>query len=112
MHILGIEHKHSGEIKCAAYLPEKPENFVTTFTDLVVLPIPHPDKVASVDSNLTDEPDVPAYFLRGLDDCTVLRGHDVLLDVFYRGYPEPEIKWMRAVSLKRIFRYFILTLRV
>lgn len=42
--------------------------------------------------------DVPAYLIRGPDDCTALIGGTICLTVTYGGYPKPSIKWLRAVS--------------
>lgn len=42
--------------------------------------------------------DVPAYLIRGPDDCTALIGRNVCLTVTYGGYPKPSVKWSRAVS--------------
>lgn len=43
--------------------------------------------------------DVPAYLIRGPDDCTALIGGTVCLTVTYGGYPKPTVKWLRAVSI-------------
>lgn len=43
--------------------------------------------------------DVPAYLIRGPDDCTALIGGTVCLTVTYGGYPKPSVKWLRAVSI-------------
>lgn len=42
--------------------------------------------------------DVPAYIIRGPEDCTALVGGTVCLTVSYGGCPKPTIKWLRAVS--------------
>lgn len=51
--------------------------------------------------------DVPAYLIRGPDDCTALIGGTVCLTVTYGGYPKPSIKWLRAVS-KFLFTYLLI----
>lgn len=48
--------------------------------------------------------DVPAYLIRGPDDCTALIGGTVCLTVTFGGYPKPSIKWLRAVSWIRFIR--------
>lgn len=54
--------------------------------------------------------DVPAYLIRGPDDCIALVGGNVSLTVTYGGYPTPTIKWLRAVSnnifLKNFFLFY------
>lgn len=50
--------------------------------------------------------DVPAYLIRGPDDCTALIGGTVCLTVTYGGYPKPSIKWLRAVSTSYFLFYF------
>lgn len=42
--------------------------------------------------------DIPAYLIRGPDDCTALIGGTVCLTVTFGGYPKPIVTWMRAVS--------------
>lgn len=96
----------------------------TCYTDLAVLPRPpqltnvdvdpdtgsffiNPPTVHATDLNqntsITQQAfkpiaDVPAYLIRGPDDCTALIGGTVCLTVTYGGYPKPNIKWLRAVS--------------
>lgn len=52
--------------------------------------------------------DVPAYLIRGPDDCTALIGGTVCLTVTYGGYPVPSIKWLRAVSFLFILTFLLL----
>lgn len=143
LHILGIEHRHSGEIQCIVYHPINPVlTQRSCYTDLTVLPRPiqlinvnaDPDiadggffTVNSASINYTDfhrttsitqkdyKPiaDVPAYLIRGPDDCTALIGGNVCLIVTYGGYPKPSVKWrlkvngnVLAVSFFFIMRYF------
>lgn len=65
---------------------------------MTVLPIEQSDRILDLDTG-TEQPDIPAFITKGPEDCTVLVGGTVSLDVIYGGYPEPEIKWMRAVSI-------------
>lgn len=113
LHVLGIEYKHSGEIQCIAVDPAYPSITESTFTELVVLP--QPLQITNLDLKQSTEVskksprhavDVPAYLVRGPDDCTVLIGGTVSLTVQYGGYPAPSIKWLRAVSFH--FLYFLL----
>lgn len=138
LHILGVEYRHSGEIKCSAFIDDTRAYSVSQFTDLVVLPIAANSDISSILAatalsasasaasaggvvaarssdhtiqsrtssetnteyqNLPDEIDIPAYFTRGLNDCTILIGDNVTLEVFFCGYPEPQVKWLRAVNI-------------
>lgn len=119
-----MEHRHSGEIQCVVYNSLNPVlTQRSCYTDLAVLPRPvqlinvnaDPDvgsffaSATTVHcSDLNPNPitaqtfkpiaDVPAYLIRGPDDCTALIGGTVCLTVTYGGYPKPSIKWLRAVS--------------
>lgn len=126
LHILGVEHRHSGEIQCVAYNSLNPvQTQRSCCTDLAVLP--RPVQLANVDIDpdsgsyfvnstnvhgaadlnpITQQAfkpiaDVPAYLIRGPDDCTALIGGTVCLTVTYGGYPKPSINWLRAVSYTR-----------
>jgi molybdopterin converting factor small subunit len=46
--------------------------------------------------------DVPALVLRPPDDVITLRGSTIVLEVAYQGHPDPNVKWMRAVSYLQI----------
>lgn len=130
---MGIEHRHSGEVECMAYNPLNPQATQRScYTDLVVLPrpiqlynlddfeieppillssttIPAPGTgAAAATRSLTTKTykqiaDVPAYVIRGPEDCTALIGGTVCLTVTYGGCPKPSVKWLRAVS---IFLFF------
>lgn len=133
IHILGIEHRHSGEVQCLAYNSLNPSATQrSSYTELAVLPRPIQLTNLDVDINDIGTPfeantsteaitnattttavtqqtfkqiaDVPAYLIRGPDDCIALVGGNVCLTVTYGGYPKPTIKWLRAVSI--IFEYF------
>lgn len=43
---------------------------------------------------------VPTFLIRGPDDCIALIGGTVCLTVEYGGFPEPAVKWLRAVSIR------------
>lgn len=104
LHILGLEYKHSGEIKCVAYLPTHPDSVETTvFTDLVVLPTASP--TVTLETNPSEQPEIPAYIIRGPEDCSVLIGGTVTLEAIFGGYSQPKVKWYRAVSA---FTFFFL----
>lgn len=56
---------------------------------------------ASMDQYQDDEDSAggePAMLLRAPQNATALVGDRVLLKVTYMGYPEPTVKWTRAVS--------------
>lgn len=72
-------------------------NSISESTELTVLPIQQSDRILELDAD-TEQPDIPAYITHGPEDCTVLIGGTVALDVHYGGYPHPDVKWMRAVS--------------
>lgn len=95
--MLGLEYKHSGEIKCIASIPTHPDSIATTvYADLVVLPTP--TSTLSIETNPSVQPEVPAYIVRGPEDCSVLTGGTVTLDAIFGGYSQPTVKWYRAVS--------------
>lgn len=132
IHILGIEHRHSGEVQCLAYNTLNPSATQrSSYTELAVLP--RPIQLTNLDGDISDAvppfeanaandtaneaitnattsavaqqtfkqiADVPAYLIRGPDDCIALIGGNVSLTVTYGGYPKPTIKWLRAVSIQ------------
>lgn len=139
LHILGVEHRHSGEIQCIAYNSLNPvATQRSSYTDLAVLPRPIQLTNLDIDSDAgafvtnsathtaqyidynqistpiaqqTFKPiaDVPTYLIRGPDDCTALIGGTVCLTVTYGGCPKPTVKWLRAVS-KSFFQFPFLVL--
>lgn len=129
IHILGVEHRHSGEVQCLAYNSLNPSATQrSSYTELAVLP--RPIQLTNLDVDINDAvppfeanavnksteaitnattsavdqqkykqiADVPAYLIRGPDDCIALVGGNVSLTVTYGGHPIPTIKWLRAVS--------------
>lgn len=104
LHILGVDHSLSGEIKCSVYSREFPKIFNVYHTSLTVLPVPNSEKYESIEKLLDTSNsssilnDLPAYFIKGPADCTVLIGASITLEVTYVGVPEPKVKWLRAVS--------------
>lgn len=105
LHILGLEYRHSGEIKCVAYIQTDCDSPKTTvFTDLVVLPTALP--TVTLETNPSEQPEIPAYIIRGPEDCTVLIGGTVTLEAIFGGYSQPTVKWYRAVSAWNFLRIF------
>lgn len=104
--MLGLEYKHSGEIKCVAYIPTHPDSAETTvFTDLVVLPTTSP--AVTLETNPSEQPEIPAYIIRGPEDCSVLVGGFVALEAVFGGYSQPKVKWYRAVSACTIIFFYL-----
>lgn len=96
--MLGLEYRHSGEVKCVAVSPTHPDSVeATAFTDLVVLPTSSP--TVSLETNPSEQPEIPAYIIRGPEDCSVLIGGTVILEAIFGGYSQPIVKWYRAVSV-------------
>lgn len=105
LHILGVEHNLSGEIKCTVYSSDNPKIFNVYHTNLTVLPLPVSEKYESIENLLDNNSnsssvinDLPAYFVKGPDDCTILIGTSIQLEATFVGYPQPKVKWLRAVS--------------
>ncbi|KAJ6643194.1 Myosin light chain kinase, smooth muscle [Pseudolycoriella hygida] len=98
LHVLGLEYNHSGEIKCVAYIPTHPDSIDSTetsvFTDLVVLPTTSP--AVTLETNPSEQPELPAYIVRGPEDCSVTVGGTVTLEALFGGYSQPTVKWYRA----------------
>lgn len=46
--------------------------------------------------------DTPALLVRGPADVNVLQGDTVILSATYCGQPEPQVRWLRAVSIAAI----------
>lgn len=104
LNVLNVDCGQSGEIKCIAKCPNHQK---VVHTDLIVLPEPTVER-----SDFEEDDDLcpdaynncPAYIIYGPQDCTALIGGTVILEVIHGGFPEPTIKWMRAVS------YFVIIL--
>lgn len=112
LHILGVDHSLSGEIKCSVYSREFPKIFNVYHTSLTVLPVPNCEKYESIENVLETSDnngilnDLPAYFVKGPADCTVLIGASIALEATYVGVPEPKVKWLRAVRLNSFHLIF------
>lgn len=103
LHILGAEYHHSGDISCQIGLESHPDLIQqTSSTHLAVLPIAAEAKDNKSASNDTIE--CSPRFIRGPSDSTALSGSTVTLEAFFRGTPEPYIKWIRGVSF---YPYFL-----
>lgn len=77
-------------------MDSNPENSISEYTYLTVLPVQQSERLLELDT-CTEQPDIPAYITHGPEDCTVLIGGTVALEVHYGGFPHPEVKWMQAV---------------
>lgn len=93
LHILGAEYHHSGDISCEISLQSNSNvnSRQVAYTNLAVLPI------EGVDTSDNSGNEISPCFIRGPSDSTALSGSTVTLEAFYRGKPEPQVKWMRGV---------------
>lgn len=108
LHLLNVDHKSSGEVKCCVICPNNPIIFNVYHTSLTVLPLPISDRFEPVESFVEScsnkssfVHDLTAYITKRPDDQTVLVGDSIQLDVEYCGVPEPTVRWMRAVSIEQ-----------
>lgn len=62
----------------------------------MVLPTASP--TVTLETNPSEQPEIPAYIIRGPEDCSVLIGGTVTLEAIFGGYSQPKVKWYRAVS--------------
>lgn len=69
----------------------------------MVLPTASP--TVTLETNPSEQPEIPAYIIRGPEDCTVLIGGTVTLEAIFGGYSQPKVKWYRAVS--KFFRFYL-----
>lgn len=106
LHLLNVDHKLSGEVKCRVISRDHPSVFNVYHTSLTVLPLPASDRYESIESLVENSSnkssvvhDLSAYITKRPDDQTVLVGASIQLDVEYYGIPEPTVLWMRAVSI-------------
>lgn len=75
----------------------------TISTHLAVLPIATEAK----DNISADAAESSPCFIRSPSDSTALSGSTVTLEAFFRGKPEPYIKWMRGVIFNLLYyRHF------
>lgn len=125
--MLNVDHKLSGEVKCHVISPHNSKIFNVYHTSLTVLPVPiseryepiesvlnsNNNKNCSINENCSDSKnslvhDVTCFITKRPDDKTVLVGDSIELNVSYIGYPEPSVRWYRAVSNLRIKTFFTL----
>jgi hypothetical protein len=113
LHVLNVDHNLSGEVKCHVISPDNPKLFNVYHTQLTVLPVPISERyepiervLANNNTNLRDSDskcslvhDLTCFITKRPEDKTVLVGASIELNVSYIGYPEPTVRWMRAVSL-------------
>lgn len=107
LHLLNVDHNLSGEVKCRVVSRNSPKVFNVYHTTLTVLPLPISERYELIENIVESSSnkssvvhDLSAYITKRPDDRTVLVGDSIQLDVEYYGYPEPSVKWMRAVSIR------------
>uniref|UniRef100_A0A1B0CWT0 Muscle M-line assembly protein unc-89 n=1 Tax=Lutzomyia longipalpis TaxID=7200 RepID=A0A1B0CWT0_LUTLO len=87
LRVFGLQHSHSGEIKCVAQTRadcgRKQDCVAIAYTTIAVLPEVPPSPC-------------PAHILGGPQDCTALIGDRIVLEALFAGHPDPIVKWMRA----------------
>ncbi|XP_055613589.1 myosin light chain kinase, smooth muscle-like [Uranotaenia lowii] len=89
LNIEKITSKLSGVVSCFAHLPDAPS--ITAYNSLLLNVIP------SIEQALTYAlPSVYPRFISYKTKHLALRGNDLTMEVFYEGYPEPHVSWMRA----------------
>lgn len=115
LHVLNVDHNLSGEVKCRVISRNNPKIFNVYHTTLTVLPVPISERYEPIESvlecsknknnnNFSDSKasslvhDSTCFITKRPDDKTVLVGDSIELNVSYIGYPEPTVRWMRAVS--------------
>lgn len=117
LHVLSVDHKLSGEVKCHVISPHNQKIFNVYHTSLTVLPVPiseryepiesvlesNNNKNCSLNRNCSDSKtslvhDSTCYITKRPEDKTVLVGDSIELNVSYIGFPDPTVRWMRAVS--------------
>jgi hypothetical protein len=108
LHVLSVDHNISGEVKCRVVSCNNPQIFNVYHTSLTVLPVPINERYEPIEtvfesgkSNKTSVVhDLTCFITKRPEDHTVLVGDSIELNVSYIGYPEPTVRWMRAVSIK------------
>lgn len=120
LHVLNIDHRHSGEVKCRAISRNNPKIYNVYHTSLTVLPVPISERYEPIESVLVTNSnrsnkssvihdiDLTCFITKRPDDVTVLVGDSIELNVSYIGYPEPVVHWMRAVSTSFILHVLAL----
>lgn len=129
LHITSVSHRDAGEVKCRAYLPEQeatrtPAKYIFCRAELKVissdvvnqsdcregalLDVIEPRlKLASDSAKIMSDnrkAAAAAVLIKGPQDTVALVGDRVLLKATYLGYPEPNVRWTRAVSV--FYLYF------
>lgn len=114
---MNVDHNNlSGEVKCHVISRNNPKIFNVYHTTLTVLPVPISERYEPIESvlecnknkskNFSDSKskasslvhDLTCFITKRPEDKTVLVGDSIELNVSYIGYPEPTVRWMRAVS--------------
>lgn len=110
LHALNVDHNLSGEVKCHVISRNNPKIFNVYHTTLTVLPVPISERYEPIESVLENSHkcsdskassvvhDLTCFITQRPEDKTVLVGASIELNVSYIGYPEPTVRWMRAVS--------------
>lgn len=137
LHINNVTLAHSGEVQLVVTHPGKPQTSLKSYTSLAVIPrsttavklletsvaaavtAPVTTKIPTDLSNNNNNNNCnnyknkersqqPAYILEGPKDCTALIGGCVRLSVIFEGLPKPQVKWFKAVSFFKFFKYFFI----
>ncbi|KAL7039652.1 hypothetical protein ACKWTF_000058 [Chironomus riparius] len=114
LHVLNVDHRQSGEIKCRVISCNNPKIFNVYHTSLTVLPVPISERYEPIESVLENncnnnnksnksseahDLDLSCFITKRPEDRTVLVGDSIELNVSYIGYPDPKVHWMRAERL-------------
>lgn len=110
--MLNVDHRQSGEVKCRVISRNNPKIFNVYHTSLTVLPVPISERYEPIESVLENnfnnnsktnsiihDLDLSCFITKRPEDRTVLVGDSIELNVSYIGYPDPDVHWMRAVSI-------------
>jgi hypothetical protein len=108
LHVLNVDHNLSGEVKCRVISRNNPKLFNVYHTNLTVVPVPISERYEPIESvlencsnksSIINDIDLTCFITKRPEDKTVLVGASIELNVSYIGYPEPKVRWMRAVSV-------------
>lgn len=89
--INNVDYNNCGEIQCMVTIQNHTMT-TTAFTMLTVIPCISNKRLLTT-SAAVQEP----YFLNILKSFRVFTGTKLRLEVRFKGYPEPQVIWMRAV---------------